>query len=73
MAVIGRIIRETEDKISMRQGDHIADVIIEKNWMQIRTYKSGDLDRMDGAKQNIQFDKQKAIQLRGLLDEFIND
>lgn len=72
MAVIGRIIRETENRIQIRPGDVLCDVIIEKNWMQIRTYKSNDNDRMDGAKQNFQIDKKRARQLRDLLDEFIN-
>ena len=72
MAVLGRIIRETEDKISIRQGEVIADVIIEKQYMQIRTYAMGDLDRQRGSKQNIQIDKEKAKELRDLLNEFIN-
>ena len=72
MAVLGRIIKETEDKISIRQGEVIADVIIEKQYMQIRTYAMGDLDRQRGSKQNIQMDKEKAKELRDLLNEFIN-
>ncbi|MDG1571403.1 hypothetical protein OZ410_03690 [Robiginitalea sp. M366] len=71
MAVLGRIIKETEDNISIRQGSVIGDVIIEKHWMQIRTYAMGDLTRGRGSKQNIQFDKQKAKELRELLDIFI--
>ncbi|UKM65467.1 hypothetical protein GSB9_02036 [Flavobacteriaceae bacterium GSB9] len=72
MAVLGKIIKEKIDRISIRQGDVVADVIIEKHWMQLRTYAFGDLDRSRGAKQNIQFDRDKAIELRNLLDEFIN-
>lgn len=72
MAVLGRLIRETEDQINIRQVDVIGDVIIEKNWIQIRTYSSKDRDREDGAKQNIQLNKEMAQKLRGLLDEFLN-
>lgn len=72
MAVLGRIIRETEDRISIRQGDVICDVIIEPIWMQLRTYSLKDRNRKEGAKQNIQLDKEKAKMLRDLLDEFIN-
>lgn len=59
MAVLGRILKEKEDRISIRQGDVITDVIIEKHWMQRRTYAMGDLARDLGTKQNIQFDKEK--------------
>lgn len=72
MAVLGRIIREREDRIQIRQGDVICDVIIEPIWMQLRTYAMGDLPRERGTKQNIQFDKEKAIELRDFLEEFIN-
>ena len=60
MAVLGRIIRETEDRISIRQGDVVCDVIIEPVWIQLRTYAMGDLTRERGTKQNIQLDKEKA-------------
>ncbi|MFT6127948.1 MAG: hypothetical protein ACJA2M_000923 [Polaribacter sp.] len=73
MAVLGRVIREKEDRISIRQGDVIGDVIIEKDWVQLRTYAMGDLSRERGSKQNIQLDKEKAKELRDLLNEFINN
>jgi hypothetical protein len=73
MAVLGRVIREKEDRISIRQGDVIGDVIIEKDWMQLRTYAMGDLSRERGSKQNVQLDKDKAKELRDLLNEFINN
>ena len=72
MAVLGRIIRETEDRIKIRQGDVVCDVIIEKQWMQLRTYAMGDLKRDRGSKQNIQLGKEKAKELRDLLNEFLN-
>lgn len=73
MAVLGRIIREKEDRISIRQGDVIGDIIIENNWMQLRTYRMGDLNRQGGSKQNIQLDKEKAKEFRDLLNEFLNE
>ncbi|MBZ9786429.1 hypothetical protein LB456_03075 [Psychroflexus sp. CAK57W] len=72
MAVLGRIIKDTESSINVRQGDVVCDVVIEPLWMQLRTYAAGDVNRERGSKQNIQFDKQKAKELRDLLDEFID-
>jgi len=72
MAVLGKLIREKEDSVNIRLGDVIGDVIIERHWMQLRTYRMGDLDRSRGSKQNIQLDKDKAIELRNLLDEFLS-
>lgn len=72
MAVLGRIIKESEDRISVRLGEVVGDVIIERNWFQLRTYAMRDLTRERGSKQNIQFTKEKAREFRDLLDEFIN-
>jgi hypothetical protein len=72
MAVLGRIIREKEDRINIRNGNVIGDVIIEKEYLQLRTYAMNDLTRERGTKQNIQFSKQKALEFRNLLNEFLN-
>ncbi|MBO6879550.1 hypothetical protein [Winogradskyella sp.] len=72
MAVLGKIIRETEDRISVRIGDVVSDVIIEKDYLQLRTYAMGDTERERGSKQNIQFTKEKAKEFRDLLDNFLN-
>ena len=72
MAILGKLIREKEDYINFRSGDVVGDVIIERDYLQIRTYAKGDLDREDGSKQNIQFDKKMAKEFRDLLDEFVN-
>lgn len=72
MAVLSKIIKETEGRISIRRGDVVGDVIIKPLWIQIRTYAVGDSKREHGAKQNIQLDRDKAKELRDLLDEFIN-
>lgn len=68
MAILGRIIKETESRINTRQGDVVGVVIIEPLWMQIRTYAAGDINREWGSKQNIQLDRNKAKELRDLLD-----
>lgn len=73
MAKLGRIIIEKEDKINLRIGEVIGDVIIEKEYLQLRTYAMNDLTRERGTKQNIQFSKEKAREFRNLLDEFINE
>jgi hypothetical protein len=72
MAVLGRIIREKEDRINIRNGNVISDVIIEKEYLQLRTYAINDLTREKGSKQNIQFSKEKALEFRDLLNEFLN-
>ena len=72
MAVLGRIIREKEDRINIRNGNVIGDVIIEKEYLQLRTYAMNDLTRERGSKQNIQFTKENASQFRDLLNEFLN-
>lgn len=73
MAVLGKIIKEKVDRINIRQGDVVGDVIIEKQWMQLRTYAMNDLTRERGSKQNIQFSKEKAREFRDLLNEFLNN
>ena len=71
MALIGKIIREKIDYINLRPGEVLADVIIEKEYFQIRTYAMGDTERERGSKQNIQLSKSKAIELKNLLEEFL--
>ena len=71
MALIGKIIREKIDYINLRPGEVLADVIIEKEYFQIRTYAMGDTERERGSKQNIQLSKSKAIELKDLLEEFL--
>lgn len=73
MAVLGKVIREKHERINFRSGEVVADVIIDRDYFQLRTYAKGDLERENGSKQNIQLDKDKAIELRDLLNEFIND
>jgi len=73
MAVLGRIIRENIDEINIREGEVIGDVIIERDYMQIRTYAKNDLTREKGSKQNIQFTKEKARELVDLLNKFLNE
>jgi len=73
MAILGRIIREKEDRINIRLGDVVGDVIIERDYLQLRTYAMGDETRERGSKQNIQFTKEKAKEFRDLLNGFLNE
>ena len=73
MAVLGKIIKVNNERINLRSGDVVGDVIIEKDYLQLRTYAMGDLDRERGSKQNIQFTKEKAHEFRDLLNEFLID
>lgn len=72
MALIGRIIREKVDSINLRPGEVLADVVIENNYFQLRTYAMGDTDRERGSKQNIQMTRKKAEELILMLEEFVN-
>lgn len=71
MAILGKLIREKNERINFRSGEVLGDVIIERDFLQLRTYAKGDLEREDGSKQNIQFDKKMAKEFRAFLDEFI--
>ena len=71
MALIGEIIRDKIDRINIRGGQVVADVIIEKDYIQFRTYKMGDTDRQEGSKQNIQLNREKALEVKRLLEEFL--
>ena len=71
MGIIGKIINEGQGQINVRSGEVVADVVTDKNFFQIRAYARGDNDRKNGSKQNIQLTKEKAIELRKLLDKFI--
>ena len=73
MAVLGRIIKEKAERINIRRGDVVGDVIMERDYLQLRTYAMGDLNRKRGSKQNVQFTKEKAREFRDLLNEFINE
>ncbi|QED38631.1 hypothetical protein FK178_13310 [Antarcticibacterium arcticum] len=71
MAIIGNIINEGPGHVNVRSGEVLADIVTAKDFFQIRTYAMGDNDRKNGSKQNIQLTKEKAIELRRLLDKFI--
>lgn len=73
MAVLGKIIKVNNERINLRSGDVVGDVIIERDYLQLRTYAMGDLDRERGSKQNIQFTKEKAREFRDLLNAFIDE
>lgn len=72
MALLGKILIEKTDKIKVRPGSVLGDVIIEKEYLQLRTYAMGDNDKANGSKQNIQFNKAKAIEFLEILEKFIN-
>ncbi|MDW5289276.1 hypothetical protein [Formosa sp. PL04] len=72
MAIIGKIINEQFGKINTREGEVLCDIIHDHEFFQIRTYSMADSDRKNGSKQNIQLTKEKAIQLKKHLEDFIN-
>ena len=71
MAIVGKIINEGPGLVNVRAGEVLADVVTDKDFFQIRTYAMGDYDRKNGSKQNIQLAREKAVELRKLLDIFI--
>jgi hypothetical protein len=71
MAIVGKIINEQFGTVNTRDGSVLCDIVHNKEYFQIRTYAMGDLDRKNGSKQNIQLTKEKAIQIRKYLDDFI--
>lgn len=71
MALIGKIIKEKNQSIQLRPGEVIADIVVDKNYLQIRTYAMGDTEREKGSKQNIQLSKNKAQELISYLEQFI--
>ncbi|MCB0743847.1 MAG: hypothetical protein KDC67_08085 [Ignavibacteriae bacterium] len=73
MAVLGKIIKVKNERINLRSGVVVGDVIIERDFVQLRTYNSRDSDRKEGAKQNIQFNKEKAREFRDVLNEFLGE
>ena len=72
MAILGNIIIENTDRIKVRPTEVIGDIIIEGDYLQLRTYAAGDLSRENGSKQNIQFTREKAIEFRDILQRFID-
>jgi hypothetical protein len=71
MAVLGKILFENTDKISPRSGSVVGDVIIDKKYLQLRTYAMDDQERERCSKQNIQFDKRMAKEFKDILELFI--
>lgn len=49
----------------------VADYDMDDQLFTIWSYKQGDLDRTEGVKQNMQFDKEMARKLRDALNQFL--
>ncbi|HEY9016848.1 hypothetical protein [Thiomicrospira sp.] len=49
-----------------------ADYCFNESAFQIRTYKNGDIHREEGSKQNIQLNREMAIELKNKLQEFLD-
>lgn len=49
----------------------VADYNMDEQYFSIWSYKQGDLNRIEGAKQNLQFDKEMARKLRDALNDFL--
>lgn len=71
MAILGTIIIEKTGSINIRPTEVIGDIIIDGDYLQLRTYAAGDVTRENGSKQNIQFTREKAVEFREILDRFI--
>jgi len=69
MALINTIVK-TSDEPKSNTGVQ-ADFNFNKSVLTIRTYKAGDINRKNGAKQNIQLDKDMAKKLCNILNDFI--
>lgn len=72
MALLGEIKFENTDKITLRPGSVVADVIIEKDYLQLRTYAMGEKNKERGSKQNIQFSREKAKEFIKILQFFLD-
>jgi hypothetical protein len=73
MGLVNKIIIENSGKIRLKALNILTDVIIDGDYLQLRAYADGDLERKRGAKQNIQFTRDKAIEFRDILNKFIGD
>ena len=73
MAIIGEFINEGPGQVNVRSGEVVADLVTDKDFFQIRTYAKGDKERLKGVKQNIQLTKDKAKELKVLLEKFIHE
>jgi len=69
MAVLSELIKVNEEPII--RTSVLGDYCFNEKYFQIRTYKAGDINRKEGSKQNIQFDKEIASELVKLLNQFI--
>lgn len=49
-----------------------ADYCFNESAFQIRTYKNGDVLRAEGSKQNIQLNREMALELKNRLQEFLD-
>lgn len=73
MAILGNILIENVGQINIRPTEVVGDIILDGDYLQLRTYAAGDLTRENGSKQNIQFTKEKAIEFRAILNGFIGE
>ena len=49
---------------TLRSGEVVGDVIMERDYFQLRTYSMDDVNREDGAKQNVQLTKEMAKEVK---------
>lgn len=73
MAILGRIIKEKNERLNIRLGEVVGDIIMDREYLQLRTYAMGDQNKERGSKQNIQFTKQKAREFKEILEEFLRN
>jgi len=71
MGLVSKIIVENTGEIQLKALNIITDVTIDGDYLQLRAYANDDFERKRGAKQNIQFTREKAIEFRDILNQFI--
>jgi len=71
MAIITNLVH-TNDVIQTRTHTS-ADYCSNNTYFQIRTYAQNDINRENGAKQNIQISREAAQELITLLEQFIDN
>lgn len=71
MAIIKGFINDKTNIIL--KTETIADYTFDNEYLQIRTYKDNDFNRVDSPKQNFQLDKDKARELIDIINKFLGE
>lgn len=71
MAIIKGFINDKTNIIF--KTETIADYTFDNEYLQIRTYKDNDFNRVDSPKQNFQLDKDRARELIEIINKFLRE